>query len=623
MAEVEAEIVRCHKGALLLHMGAEDAAQGIVEKVGGGVVGHDPFPSCLIDMESECTCAVLRDALGKMDCEVVFLDRVDDGYLFARSGDHISGVPDLSAHFSIERGAVKHELVECLVFLLDGPVLEKDCILHIEGVVAEEYHFFAGLELGPVAELVGRGVACALLLLCHFRIEAGLVHGKSVLGGNQLGEVVREAVGVVELEGVPARDDLGVGISCHAVVHKPDAAVESLEEGFLFLTHHGGNQRLLRHKLRIGFAHVLAEPVHKTAEERLVEPEEGVAVAHCTAQDAADDIAGLDIGRKLAVGDGEGYGPDMVGNHAHCHLGLCRFVVAVAAELLDDADEAAEDVGIVVACLALKHHAKAFEAHSGVDVLVREHLQMAVGLAVVLHKDKVPDFDYLVIVGIDEAGSRDTGDFLVAAEVDVDLAGRSARACVSHFPEIVVLVAQKDMVLGHMLEPGAAGLFVKGCPVLGASLENGRIELAAVDSVHTRKELPCPVDGLGLEIVAEAPVAEHLEHCVVAPVVAHCLEVIVLSADPETLLAVCRTGEYRRRVAEEYVFELVHSGVGEHQRRVVLYYHRGGRDYGMALRFEKFQVLAPDFLGCHIFFHFVCLHLFRNFRTPVRAVPAI
>ena len=57
-------------------------------------------------------------------------------------------------------------------------------------------------------------------------------------------------------------------------------------------------------------------------------------------------------------------------------------------------------------------------------------------------------------------------------------------------------------------------------------------------------------------------------------VVSNFLQVIVLSAHSETFLGVGRAMCLRRNIPEEYVFELVHTGIGEHKRRVVLHDHR-------------------------------------------------
>ena len=316
-------------------------------------------------------------------------------------------------------------------------------------------------------------------------------------------------------------------------------------------------------------------------------------------KDAADHVAGLHVGRQLAVGDGEGDGADVVGADAHGHFHFLALVILVAGEFLQLADQAAEHVGVVVGGLALEHHAQALEAHAGVDVLGGQRLEVAVGLAVVLHEHEVPDLDDVVVVGVHEITAGNLRDFLVGTEVDVDLRAGTTGAGVAHLPEIVVLVAQQDMVRRHMLEPGFLRLGVEGGAVVGRAFEHGRIELGLVDLVHLGEELPGPVDGLGLEIVAEAPVAQHLEHRVVAAVMAHRLEVVVLAAHAEALLAVGGPGELGRRIAQENILELVHSRVREHQRGVVLDHHGGARNDGVSLGSEELQVLLSNLFCSH------------------------
>jgi len=73
---------------------------------------------------------------------------------------------------------------------------------------------------------------------------------------------------------------------------------------------------------------------------------------------------------------------------------------------------------------------------------------------------------------------------------------------------------------------------------------------------------------------------------VVVGVVAHLLEVVVLAADAEALLAVGGPWPLALLVAKEDVLELVHAGVGEHQRRVVLDDHRRAGHHMMAFAFK-------------------------------------
>ena len=80
---------------------------------------------------------------------------------------------------------------------------------------------------------------------------------------------------------------------------------------------------------------------------------------------------------------------------------------------------------------------------------------------------------------------------------------------------------------------------------------------------------------------------------------AHRLQVIVLAAHAEALLAVGGTGELGRGIAQEDILELVHSRIREHQRRVVLDHHRGTRNDGVSFGSEEFQVLLSNLFCSH------------------------
>ena len=205
------------------------------------------------------------------------------------------------------------------------------------------------------------------------------------------------------------------------------------------------------------------------------------------------------------------------------------------------------------------------------------------------------------VAHVDEVASGDSGSALLGGtDVDMYLAGRAARTGVAHLPEIVVLVAEDDMVLGKMLEPGLLRLFVHGGAVLGGTLEHGGVELLGIDAVDLGQQLPGHVDGPFLEIVAETPVAEHLEHRVMVGVMSHLFEVVVLAAHAEAFLRIRSTVVSGLCITQEYILELVHAGIGEHEGRIVLHYHRSRGDYGVPLGGEIIQESLPDFFGSHI-----------------------
>ena len=580
---------------------SEHLSEGPVEQVSTAVVGRYLAPARGVHHEGEFSLAIAREFLGNVDGEVVFLYGVEDLDLLSVGGDDESRVSYFTAHFPVERGAVEHKLEHLPVFLDYGPVLQQQGALRADGVVSGELDILAGMVYRPVAEAVGCGVAGPVLLFLELDLEAFEVYRAAVLPGDQFSEVDWEAVGVVELERVSSGDDLALSGSRDALVHQLDAPVEGAQECELLFADDILYEFLLLGDLRIGLSHIIHELLHEAAEERFAQPEEGVSVADGAAEDSPDDIACLDIGRQLPVGDAEADSPDVVCDDPHRYVGLCVLAVAVAGNLPDLGEQAAEDVGIVVAVLALEHAAEALESHSGVDVVCREALKVAVGHPLVLHEHEVPDLYHVRVGLVDQVASAQAcGGFLLrGADVYVDLGARAARAGVSHLPEVVVLVAEQDVVLRHVFEPGFPGFMVHRGAVIFAALEHGGVEQLRVDLVDFGKELPRPVYRLFLEIVPEAPVAEHLEHGVVVGVVPDFFEVVVLAAHSQTFLRICRSRVRGLGVAQEDVLELVHSGVGEHQRRVILDHHRSGRHDGVSLGCEEIQKFLSYFLRSH------------------------
>ena len=180
----------------------------------------------------------------------------------------------------------------------------------------------------------------------------------------------------------------------------------------------------------------------------------------------------------------------------------------------------------------------------------------------------------------------------VRAAVVVKLAARPAWAGVAHAPE-VLLVAGRDVAPAHepigrqadVLRPDAVRFFVIGV--------DGRGDALWVDPEFIGQELPCPVDRLALEVVAERPVAEHLEEGLVAGSPADLLEVVVLAGDAEAGLGVDRAHVVTLLLAGEDAFERSHARVDEQQRRVVLRQQRRRRHARVpALLEEALETLA-------------------------------
>ena len=263
-------------------------------------------------------------------------------------------------------------------------------------------------------------------------------------------------------------------------------------------------------------------------------------------------------------------------------------------------DERLEHVGVVVRALALHHHAETLEAHTGIDVLGFQRLQCAVGLAVELHEHKVPYLNDLRVVLVHKVFAGHLGLLFVGTNVDVYLRAGTARTLVAHLPEVVFLRAAQDAFLADVLLPEVVCLHVHLEALLLVASEDGDIEPVLVYFHHLGEEFPSESDGLFLEVVAERPVAQHLEHRVVVGVVTHLFEVVVLAADAQALLAVGGARPLALLVAKEDILELVHAGVGEHQRRVILDNHRCTRHHVMALTLKIIEECFAYFVRCHI-----------------------
>ena len=103
------------------------------------------------------------------------------------------------------------------------------------------------------------------------------------------------------------------------------------------------------------------------------------------------------------------------------------------------------------------------------------------------------------------------------------------------------------------------------------TLEDGAVELAGinVEPFLRGHQFPGVCDGLGLEVVAKAEVAQHLEECVVALGKTHVFQIVMLASGPDTLLRARGAGILAFLQAQEDVLELVHAGIGKQQSRIV------------------------------------------------------
>ena len=227
--------------------------------------------------------------------------------------------PDLAAHLGVEGRAVEDE---------EHPLLRADDLEHrgvgalrgVERVAREE-----GRRMRVVRRALGgrhddllllRG-APALPLLLHERLEARRVDRDAALGGDHLGQVEGESVGVVELEDDRARERTGR----RGLVEAPQPALERPAEALLLGLDDAPDRGLLAPELGEHPAERLDDGIDELLEEAGAEPEVA-PVEGRAAQDPPDDVVAALVAGKDAVGDGAADAAGVVGQDPEGDVGL-------------------------------------------------------------------------------------------------------------------------------------------------------------------------------------------------------------------------------------------------------------------------------------------------------------
>ena len=170
------------------------------------------------------------------------------------------------------------------------------------------------------------------------------------------------------------------------------------------------------------------------------------------ADEPAEDVAAALVRRRHALRDEEGHAAAVVAEHA-VRLGRLRRRPVRHARLLGDpVHDQPKAVGVEDRVDALDEHRAALEAHPGVDVLLRERRQRAVGGEVELHEDEVPELDVAVATLAVRAAVGLAAAVLRAAVV-VELRARAARAGLPGGPPEVVRARERHDALPRDSHP--------------------------------------------------------------------------------------------------------------------------------------------------------------------------
>ena len=422
-----------------------------------GVVAADAFAAHDVDRRTHGVSNRERSLfdLREVAVDARFRDaRVADGDLGALGTLERPGVAHLTTLLPVERRAVEHDLAaHALLGRVDRLAIgddPEDGRVALVDLVAKELGRAHGLrERGKrsavrVPRVVLHVGACALALLLHRFGKRRLVDRDALLGSDLGGELEGEAVGVVQREGdatvenrrlAGQRRKLGLEVG--------HARAQRRGEPLLL----GGDDALdevaVGHELGVDPAHLLDDVRDEPVEKRVLHAEQ-TPVTHRPAEQPAQHVAASLVRGQDAVRDHEGDGARVVGEDSERRIGALAHAEGRTGDLLGQGDDRAHLVGLEVRVHALHDRGDALEAHTGIDVLLRQRQQRAVILPVELHEHEVPVLEVAVAVAAGRTVRRVAAD--LGALVVVELRARPARAGRSGAPEVVLRAHPHDAI---------------------------------------------------------------------------------------------------------------------------------------------------------------------------------
>ncbi len=232
-------------------------------------------------------------------------------------------------------------------------------------------------------------------------------------------------------------------------------------------------------------------------------------------------------------------------------------------------------------------------------MLVLEPLQAPVRLRVVLNEDEIPDLHHLRVVGVHQLDPRRLGPGRRRSQVYVHFRAGPAGPRVPHHPEVLLRRLIEHVLLRNrgLGTPEVVGLLVRLQLELVVPLVDGRIQAIRGQPPAVHQQFPRPPNGVGFEVVAEAPVAQHLEKRVMVRVVPHLPQVVVLPGHAQAFLRVDRPRVRALPRPQENVLELVHARIREEEGAVALRHERGARDNFVVPLREKLEKVVSNLLG--------------------------
>ncbi len=600
VGKVKAETVGLNERTGLVDMVAENGAQRLVQQVGGAVGAHDRLAATSIDAgvhlvaDSEIAGdhhAVVQHLAGLVLLHIVHLK---NGVL----ENEQAVVGALTAHFGVERRFIENDAranagADALAQLVLGNDGEDGAVV-VQALIAGELGgeiVQAEIEPRPGGLIGAAGGAGALALLLHQSLERGLIDRHALIRRHLFREIEREAVGIVEFEGVGAGEH-GLALFLMGGKHTGEdshAAVDRAGEVFLLGADDAGDILLPLGKLGVSAAVLVDDGIADLIKERLLLAEQ-TSVAGGAAEQTAQHVAAALVGGENAVADHKGRRADVVGDDAERHVLRVRLAVMRAGDLAHLVGDVHHGIDVEEGVHVLADDRETLQTHAGVDVLLGELGVVALAVVVELGEHDVPDLDIPVAVAPHGAAGLAAAVFLTAVIVDL---GAGAARTAAVLPEVILFAEAENALRSD------ADLVVPDVPGLVIVEIDARIQPVGIDAdpVGRGQKFPRPVDGFALEVIAEGEVAEHFKVGAVARRLADILDI----GRADALLAGRHAAARRLFLSGEPRFHGAHAGVDEQKRRVVAGDQREAGQTQMTFCLKEGEIHLPQLIESEIF----------------------
>src|SRR5580692_11796963 len=213
---------------------------------------------------------------------------------------------------------------------------------------------------------------------------------------------------------------------------------------------------------------------------------ESVAVAHGASDDPPQHVTAAFVRGPDTVDDQKTAGADVIGDDSE----RGRIDFSGAGETRCGADQIAKQIDVIVGLDALHDRRDALETGTGIHRGLGQRRQGAIGGAIVLHENQVPDLDKAIplLIGGPRRPTRHLGTV-----IEEDLATRTARSGVAHGPEIRL---RAHALYARRIDADLARPYLRRLVIIAVHRDP---EPCRVELQSSRDEVPRQSDRLALE----------------------------------------------------------------------------------------------------------------------------